>query len=45
MAKPCQLAFGVVAHIQFGLFDSALEVALTLKILDHAPVTVCAERV
>ena len=25
MAKPCQLAFSVVAHVQFGLFDSAVE--------------------
>ena len=25
MAKPCQLTFGVVAHVEFGLFDRAFE--------------------
>ena len=24
-AKPCQLAFGVMAHVEFGLFDGALK--------------------
>ena len=45
MAKPCQLAFGVVAHVEFGLFDSALEVSAALQILDHPAIAVSSERV
>jgi hypothetical protein len=45
MAKPCQLPFCVVAHIELGLLDGAVEVAESLEILDDAAVTVCAERV
>src|SRR5689334_1671636 len=45
MAKPCQLAFRVVTHVQPGLLDGAGEVALALQILDDTPVTMRAERV
>ena len=43
MAKPCQLAFGVMAYIQLGLFHCAGKVALALEILDDPPVTVGTE--
>src|SRR5687767_8261477 len=45
MAKPCQLAFGVVAHVQLGLFDGTRKVALAHQILNNTPVTMGAERI
>ena len=45
MAKPCQLAFSVMPHVEFGLFDGAFKVTQPLQILDYATVAMGSEGV
>src|SRR5215213_3390470 len=44
-AKPCELALGVVAHIELGLLDGAQKVSLAAQVFDDAAITVCAQSV
>src|SRR5205085_12639237 len=43
--KPCQLSFGIMAHVELRLFERAFERALAAQMFNHAPVSVRAERV
>src|SRR5205814_7603195 len=43
MAKPRQLALGVVSDVEPGLLDGAVQVTLAFQILDDAAVSVSAE--
>src|SRR6266545_8358972 len=44
-AKPGQLSLRIVPHIEFCLFDSALEIAFAFEVFNDAPVAVRAERI